>query len=74
MSEVIIVFAKPLLDAAKGHESKKKAVGLAIVCWNLSLLPKHEQQKEREKVLHTLCKENAEVINDVAKMHVAEKI
>ena len=65
MSEVIVDFAKPLLDQAEGHESKEKAIGLAIVCWNLYLLPKHQQKEERERVLQMFPEESVEVINGI---------
>ncbi len=50
MSEVILDFAKPLLDECKDDESIAKATGLAILIWNLSLLPQSDLDREIEKV------------------------
>ena len=51
MSEIIIHFAKPLLDLAKNDTEEKKAITFAILLWNLSLLPETEKMKYREQIL-----------------------
>jgi hypothetical protein len=50
MSEVILDFAKPLLDLARDFDEQEKAVKLAILAWNLSLLPGKELQKGLDKI------------------------
>jgi hypothetical protein len=44
MSEVIIDFARPLLDAAQTDEEIQKAIGMAIAMWNVAILPDKEQK------------------------------
>jgi len=44
MSEVIIDFAKPLLDAAQTDEEIQKAIGMAIAMWNIAILPDKDQK------------------------------
>ncbi len=50
MSDVILDFAQPLLDVARGFEAEEKAVKLAILAWNLSLLPEAERTEGFEKL------------------------
>ena len=44
MSEVIIDFAKPLLDVAQTDEQMQRAIGMAIAMWNVAILPDKEQK------------------------------
>ena len=44
MSEVIIDFAKPLLDAAQTNKEMQRAIGMAIAMWNVAILPDKEQK------------------------------
>ncbi len=44
MSEVIINFAQPLLDAAQTDEEHRMAIAMAITIWNASLLPDKDQK------------------------------
>ena len=64
MSEVILDFAKPLLDKCEDEESEKKAIGLAILIWNVSLFPK----KKRDQEIENLCSglSSSEDANDFA--------
>ena len=50
MSEVILDFAKPLLHLARDFDEQEKAVKLAILAWNSSLLPGKELQKSLDKI------------------------
>ena len=64
MSEVILDFAKPFLDKCEDEESEKKAIGLAILIWNVSLFPKKKRDQEIENFCSGLSpSENA---NDFA--------
>jgi len=45
MSEVILDFAEPLLDAIDDDELFEKAISCAVACWNLSFLPEKKQKK-----------------------------
>lgn len=38
-SETILEFARPLTDAAIGTEAEKRAVQMAVICWNAAILP-----------------------------------
>ncbi len=64
MSEVILDFAKPFLDKCEDEESEKKAIGLAILIWNVSLFPK----KKRDQEIENLCSglSSSEDANDFA--------
>lgn len=39
LSERIWEYAEPLLDAATNAEAQKRGVQLAIICWNVAMLP-----------------------------------
>ena len=45
MSEVILDFAEPLLDALDDDELFENAISCAVACWNLSFLPEKKQKK-----------------------------
>ena len=45
MSEVILDFAEPLLDALDDDELFENAINCAVACWNLSFLPEKKQKK-----------------------------
>jgi len=50
MSEVILDFAQPLLDAAQTDVEQFKAIELAIMVWNISMLPEINQKKRIEEI------------------------
>ena len=50
MSEVILHFAEPFLEECKDEETEKKVIGLAILIWNVSLLPKEKQDQSIQKI------------------------
>ncbi len=66
MSEVILDFAKPLLDECDDEESEKSAIGLAILIWNASLFPKKDRDKEIQKIISGTIPAND--ISDLAAM------
>ena len=45
MSQVVLDFAKPLLDTCPDEVSERKAISLAIFVWNAALLSPQEQQQ-----------------------------
>jgi len=53
MSEVLLDFASPLLDAVD-DDYFKNVIGFAVLCWNLSFLPDGERQKELERIINKL--------------------
>lgn len=54
MSEVLLEFADPALDVSKGHHSWNSAITLAVLAWNVSLLPEAKQAKVMETRLGPL--------------------
>ena len=50
MSEVILEFAEPLLDACEDDASSEKAISIAICVWNMSLLSKEKQEKAMKDI------------------------
>ncbi len=48
LSEVLLEFAKPLLDELDDAESCERAIELVALSWNLSLL----DERERWRILH----------------------
>jgi len=54
MSEIILHFAKPFLDECEDEESVRKAIGLAVIIWNVSLLPKINQDQEIQRICSAL--------------------
>jgi hypothetical protein len=55
MSEVILDFAEPLLDECENEASEKVAVAMAILVWNISLLPENDQDREILKICSELA-------------------
>lgn len=53
MSEVLLDFASPLLDAAD-DDYFETTIGFAVLCWNLSFLPDGERQKELEHMINEI--------------------
>jgi hypothetical protein len=46
IADFFVAYAQPLLDITDGsHEEMQQALGLAQVCYNLSLLPRDEREK-----------------------------
>jgi len=45
MSAVILEYAEPLMEAAENVEQQNKAVAMAIICWNASLID--EEHRDR---------------------------
>ena len=50
MSEIILDFAKPLLDAAEDTAAIHGAIAVAVIAWNISLLPLKEQNEMMERM------------------------
>lgn len=66
MPEVIMDFAKPLLDEYEDEESERRTIALAILIWNVSLFPKKAQDKKIQKMISDLIPAND--ISDLATM------
>lgn len=55
MSEVLLDFARPLLDTVD-DEGFKNVIIFAALCWNVSFLPEPKQQKDLKKIVDELSK------------------
>ena len=56
MSEVILDFAEPLLDAIDDDEFFENAINCAVACWNLSFLPEKKQRRQLRAIVNELGK------------------
>jgi hypothetical protein len=45
MSEVLEEFVEPYLDFARNRSEREKLFSLAVVAWNLALIPENERQQ-----------------------------
>jgi hypothetical protein len=45
MSEILIEFVKPFLDKANSHQRREALFSVAVVSWNLAIVPENERQK-----------------------------
>jgi len=59
MSEVILDFAEPLLDAVNDDEHFKNVICFATICWNISFFPEREQQVHLNALADELGKSDA---------------
>ena len=60
MSDVLVEFAAPLLDVAMNGVACDRALFVAMIAWNIALLPEHKQNIEREKFVQSLSEESGE--------------
>jgi hypothetical protein len=44
MSDVFVEYAEPLLDPSVPYSEQDRVIKMAVMCWNLSLLPKDERE------------------------------
>ena len=54
MSEIILEFIDDLLEQTSSHEEAASVMGLAVVAWNLALLPISDQRKKLDDFLADL--------------------
>ncbi len=65
MSEVIIEFAKPILDKTDGSvEGQKKALTIAIIAWNIALMDDIDEQLENLE--DHMSSEDAQFLEDMS--------
>jgi len=65
MSESILHLAEPLLDLSMDEE---KAVSLATIAWNLSLVPNDERGSTLEKLLRPVAEKDPEMEREMRGM------
>ncbi|MEW6419309.1 MAG: hypothetical protein AB1480_14555 [Nitrospirota bacterium] len=56
MSEVLLDYAEPLLKEADNIKSRHVAISMAVLCWNISLMPEDKQKEMIEDVLAKILK------------------
>jgi hypothetical protein len=73
MSEVILDFAEPLLAKCQDDKTERKAVGIAILVWNLSLLPKKEQ-KEGIQDIYSVYSKSYDATDRAIMMYIVDML
>lgn|GEM_PF-924083 len=54
MSEVLLEFAEPLMEDSDDDESFRSKIALAALSWNLTLMPKNEQEATMHNIVEEL--------------------
>jgi len=57
MSEVITDFAQPLIERVQSDEQYRKAIGIAVLIWNIALESEDRQEKLLSEVIRDLAAE-----------------
>lgn len=70
MSEVIENFAEPLLADCRSDDDIKKAIQFAVIVWNLSMLPKDQQDKKIQELVDTLSTPSNTDQSNQAKLYI----
>jgi hypothetical protein len=58
MSEVLETFVEPYLDSAQNHRQREKLFGIAMVAWNLALMPQSDRPSLIDKMVEAGIKSN----------------
>ncbi|MBM4005736.1 MAG: hypothetical protein FJ295_21025 [Planctomycetes bacterium] len=62
MTNAIVEYARPLLETTDGDERKmNRAMGLAVACWNLALIPSSERDNQLAKTFTPLAEQGIDV-------------
>ncbi len=61
LSEVILEYAEPLIDAAYEKKEEENAIRLGVTLWNASLLPKQESLETFDPLLKDLADEDPKI-------------
>ena len=64
MSDAIHEFAEPLLESAKTFKEKKAAISVAILAWNMTLLPEKDRAENMEKLMRHMDSSGADPESD----------
>lgn len=65
MSEIIIDYAEPLLNVSESQTEQKKALTMAIMVWNLSLLPEEKALDQKNYLKKFLGLGKADDLSDL---------
>lgn len=57
MSEVLEDFAAPYLEHTKSGNEQMQLLGIAIIAWNLALMPAKRRKKEKNAFLTIMCED-----------------
>ncbi|MEA5464718.1 hypothetical protein [Leptothoe sp. PORK10 BA2] len=79
MSEVLEDFAEPYLPETNSLERRRMVFDMAIVAWNLAIMPEHQRQPALDKLFNDLMKGNKKEIlkrdlNDLIEEMVERKL
>ncbi len=55
MSEVVLEFAEPLLEALDDDSHFKHGIAMAVFCWNLTFLPPNEQEAAMNDIVKRMA-------------------
>ena len=56
MSEVLEIFVEPYLDFAQNRSQREKLFGIAVIAWNLAIMPEKERQPMIDQVIKASLK------------------
>jgi hypothetical protein len=75
MSDALVEIAEPMLESAQNEEQFRLAIGLAAMCWNLSLLPTGERSAHVEQAIRKLVKpgQPTDEVRQVVELLIARK-
>jgi hypothetical protein len=75
MSDIIVELAEPLVKRAMNQEQFQMAIGLAALCWNLSLAPEDERPAMVNDMLRELVKpgESTDDVRHIMAVLIARK-
>lgn len=65
LSEAILQFAKPLLAKCSSFEEEEKLLSLAIISWNIGILPDGEADLFKEKMQKCVSPDDMEAAKDM---------
>ena len=64
LSALILEFARPLTEHVDDR-GFRAAIGLAVFCWDIALLPEDEQERERRYIVKELTKDNPDIADEL---------
>lgn len=65
LSETIIDFTEPLLNMCRSYKDKEKILSLAILVWNMCIIPKKEAEALRKSLCKNICGNDQQAIKDM---------
>lgn len=57
MSGILEGFAAPYLEYVESSDQQKQLLGIAIIAWNLALMPAKKRKKEKNAFLTIMCED-----------------